>query len=89
MAIVGFVCCRNGTVSLTYLCHVFPSSSSYSSDALDFETEHRLDPVFDSPRMSRRSLRLAATTRGTEGGQAGHADACPSSTASLRDRAAR
>ncbi|XP_025071592.1 SUN domain-containing protein 1 isoform X7 [Alligator sinensis] len=33
-------------------------SSSYSSTALDFETEHKLDPVFDSPRMSRRSLRL-------------------------------
>ncbi|KAH0517850.1 SUN domain-containing protein 1 [Microtus ochrogaster] len=35
--------------------------SSYSSDALDFETEHRLEPVFDSPRMSRRSLRLVTT----------------------------
>ncbi|XP_021267611.1 SUN domain-containing protein 1 isoform X8 [Numida meleagris] len=34
--------------------------SSYSSDALDFEIEHKIDPVFDSPRMSRRSLRLAA-----------------------------
>uniref|UniRef100_A0A672TX07 Sad1 and UNC84 domain containing 1 n=1 Tax=Strigops habroptila TaxID=2489341 RepID=A0A672TX07_STRHB len=37
-------------------------SSSYSSDALDFETENQIDPVFDSPRMSRRSLRLAAAT---------------------------
>ncbi|XP_075371788.1 SUN domain-containing protein 1 isoform X2 [Mycteria americana] len=35
-------------------------SSSYSSSALDFETENKIDPVFDSPRMSRRSLRLAA-----------------------------
>lgn len=69
--------------------YTYALSSSYSSDALDFEMEHRLDPVFDSPRMSRRSLRLAATARGTEGGQAGHADACPGSTASLRDRAAR
>ncbi|KAM6350729.1 SUN domain-containing protein 1 isoform 7-T10 [Alca torda] len=34
--------------------------SSYSSSALDFETENKIDPVFDSPRMSRRSLRLAA-----------------------------
>ncbi|XP_036913868.1 SUN domain-containing protein 1 isoform X3 [Sturnira hondurensis] len=69
--------------------YTYALSSSYSSDALDFETEHRLDPVFDSPRMSRRSLRLAATARGTEGGLAGHTDACPSSTTSLRDRAAR
>ncbi|XP_014108060.1 PREDICTED: SUN domain-containing protein 1 isoform X2 [Pseudopodoces humilis] len=35
-------------------------NSSYSSSALDFETENKIDPVFDSPRMSRRSLRLAA-----------------------------
>ncbi|NWW46281.1 SUN1 protein, partial [Pedionomus torquatus] len=37
----------------------FCCSSSYSSSALDFETENKIDPVFDSPRMSRRSLRLA------------------------------
>ncbi|XP_031194328.1 SUN domain-containing protein 1 isoform X2 [Mastomys coucha] len=42
--------------------YTYALSSSYSSDALDFETEHRLEPVFDSPRMSRRSLRLATTT---------------------------
>uniref|UniRef100_A0A8D0G8U3 Sad1 and UNC84 domain containing 1 n=1 Tax=Sphenodon punctatus TaxID=8508 RepID=A0A8D0G8U3_SPHPU len=41
--------------------YTYSLSSSYSSTALDFETEHRLDPVFDSPRMSRRSLRLATT----------------------------
>ncbi|KGL72700.1 SUN domain-containing protein 1 [Tinamus guttatus] len=40
--------------------YTYALSSSYSSAALDFETEHNLDPVFDSPRMSRRSLRLAA-----------------------------
>ncbi|NXU24843.1 SUN1 protein, partial [Thalassarche chlororhynchos] len=39
---------------------LFCCSSSYSSSALDFETENKIDPVFDSPRMSRRSLRLAA-----------------------------
>lgn len=39
--------------------------------------------------MSRRSLRLAATVCGTEGGQAGDADSCLSSTASLKDRTAR
>ncbi|CAJ0928405.1 unnamed protein product [Ranitomeya imitator] len=37
-------------------------SSSYSSAALDFENLHKLDPVFDSPRMSRRSLRLTTPT---------------------------
>ncbi|KAL6458620.1 hypothetical protein MHYP_G00320920 [Metynnis hypsauchen] len=37
-------------------------SSSYSSSALDYEREHKLAPVFDSPRMSRRSLRLNAST---------------------------
>ncbi|NWS51596.1 SUN1 protein, partial [Chunga burmeisteri] len=41
--------------------YTYALSSSYSSSALDFETENRIDPVFDSPRMSRRSLRLAAT----------------------------
>ncbi|XP_075624104.1 SUN domain-containing protein 1 isoform X4 [Balearica regulorum gibbericeps] len=40
--------------------YTYALSSSYSSSALDFETENKLDPVFDSPRMSRRSLRLAA-----------------------------
>ncbi|NWR73469.1 SUN1 protein, partial [Centropus unirufus] len=40
--------------------YTYALSSSYSSDALDFETENKIDPVFDSPRMSRRSLRLAA-----------------------------
>lgn len=69
--------------------YTYALSSSYSSDALDFETEHRLDPVFDSPRMSRRSLRLATTACGPEGGQAGDAESCLSSTASLRDRTAR
>ncbi|XP_023603970.1 SUN domain-containing protein 1 isoform X7 [Myotis lucifugus] len=69
--------------------YTYALSSSYSSDALDFETEHKLDPVFDSPRMSRRSLRLATTACSTEGGQAGDADSCLGSTASLKDRTAR
>lgn len=43
---------------------VFSCSSSYSLTALEFETEHKLDPVFDSPRMSRRSLRLSAAGYG-------------------------
>ncbi|KAK3529341.1 hypothetical protein QTP70_029141 [Hemibagrus guttatus] len=33
-------------------------SSSYSTSALEYEREHKLPPVFESPRMSRRSLRL-------------------------------
>ncbi|XP_014390741.1 PREDICTED: SUN domain-containing protein 1 isoform X3 [Myotis brandtii] len=69
--------------------YTYALSSSYSSDALDFETEHKLDPVFDSPRMSRRSLRLATTACSTEGGQAGDADSRLGSTASLKDRTAR
>ncbi|XP_058566995.1 SUN domain-containing protein 1 isoform X13 [Neofelis nebulosa] len=69
--------------------YTYALSSSYSSDALTFETEHRLDPVFDSPRMSRRGLRLVATACATEDGQAGDAYSCASSTASLKDRAAR
>ncbi|NXU77295.1 SUN1 protein, partial [Oreotrochilus melanogaster] len=44
--------------------YTYALSSSYSSSALDFETENKIDPVFDSPRMSRRSLRLAAAGLG-------------------------
>eukprot|EP00070_Physeter_catodon_P047463 XP_028354357.1 SUN domain-containing protein 1 isoform X4 [Physeter catodon] len=51
--------------------YTYALSSSYSSDALDFETEHKLGPVFDSPRMSRRSLRLVTTAHAAEGGPAG------------------
>ncbi|XP_060548836.1 SUN domain-containing protein 1 isoform X5 [Pantherophis guttatus] len=40
--------------------YTYALSSSYSLTALEFETAHKLDPVFDSPRMSRRSLRLSA-----------------------------
>ncbi|XP_032249969.1 SUN domain-containing protein 1 isoform X6 [Phoca vitulina] len=69
--------------------YTYALSSSYSSDALAFETEHRLDPVFDSPRMSRRSLRLVTTTCAVEDGQAGDAHSCAGSTVSLKDRAAR
>uniref|UniRef100_A0A6I8N576 Sad1 and UNC84 domain containing 1 n=1 Tax=Ornithorhynchus anatinus TaxID=9258 RepID=A0A6I8N576_ORNAN len=47
--------------------YTYALSSSYSSEALNFETEHKLDPVFDSPRMSRRSLRLVTTHLGVGG----------------------
>ncbi|XP_047635331.1 SUN domain-containing protein 1 isoform X14 [Phacochoerus africanus] len=60
--------------------YTYALSSSYSSDALDFETEHKLDPVFDSPRMSRRSLRLVTTAHAAEDGPA---------VAAAGDRAAR
>uniref|UniRef100_A0A8D0Q0Z0 SUN domain-containing protein n=1 Tax=Sus scrofa TaxID=9823 RepID=A0A8D0Q0Z0_PIG len=60
--------------------YTYALSSSYSSDALDFETEHKLDPVFDSPRMSRRSLRLVTTAHAAEDGPA---------AAAAGDRAAR
>lgn len=51
------------------LLFLFYCSSSYSSSALDFETENKIDPVFDSPRMSRRSLRLAAGYSKSDDGQ--------------------
>uniref|UniRef100_A0A8C5QCD7 SUN domain-containing protein n=1 Tax=Leptobrachium leishanense TaxID=445787 RepID=A0A8C5QCD7_9ANUR len=45
--------------------YTYSLSSSYSSAALEFESLHKLDPVFDSPRMSRRSLRLSHTVNNT------------------------
>ncbi|XP_051995698.1 SUN domain-containing protein 1-like isoform X3 [Xyrauchen texanus] len=42
--------------------YTYSLSSSYSSAALNFEKEHEINPVYDSPRMSRRSLRLHPTT---------------------------
>ncbi|XP_070951579.1 SUN domain-containing protein 1 isoform X28 [Macaca nemestrina] len=69
--------------------YTYALSSSYSSDALDFETEHKLDPVFDSPRMSRRSLRLATTACTLGDGETVGADGGASSAVSLKNRAAR
>lgn len=66
--------------------YTYALSSSYSSDALDFETEHKLDPVFDSPRMSRRSLRLVTTAYSTEDSQARDAQTHSGRGASLKDR---
>ena len=37
---------------------MFDCSSSYSTTALEFEKEHQIAPVYESPKMSRRSLRL-------------------------------
>ncbi|KAF7242866.1 SUN domain-containing protein 1 [Varanus komodoensis] len=45
--------------------YTYALSSSYSSTALEFERKHKLDPVFDSPRMSRRSLHLSAAACST------------------------
>ncbi|XP_070617362.1 LOW QUALITY PROTEIN: SUN domain-containing protein 1-like [Erythrolamprus reginae] len=45
--------------------YTYALSSSYSLTALEFEIAHKLDPVFDSPRMSRRSLRLSAAGHGS------------------------
>ncbi|KAM6957248.1 SUN domain-containing protein 1 [Aplochiton taeniatus] len=41
--------------------YTYSLSSSYSTAALEFEKEHQIPAVFDSPRMSRRSLRLQTT----------------------------
>uniref|UniRef100_A0A673BX63 SUN domain-containing protein 1-like n=1 Tax=Sphaeramia orbicularis TaxID=375764 RepID=A0A673BX63_9TELE len=38
--------------------YTYSLSSSYSTAALEFEKEHKIAPVYESPRMSRRSLRL-------------------------------
>ncbi|XP_055079541.1 SUN domain-containing protein 1 isoform X2 [Periophthalmus magnuspinnatus] len=38
--------------------YTYALSSSYSTTALEFEKEHKIAPVYESPRMSRRSLRL-------------------------------
>ncbi|XP_074170155.1 SUN domain-containing protein 1 isoform X5 [Rhinolophus sinicus] len=64
-------------------------SSSYSSDALDFETQHKLGPVFDSPRMSRRGVHRLSTAHATGGGQAGDTQFCTSSTTTLKERVTR
>ncbi|KAM9746606.1 SUN domain-containing protein 1 isoform 3-T4 [Menidia menidia] len=49
--------------------YTYSLSSSYSTAALEFEKEHQIAPVYESPRMSRRSLRLQGATgqHGNEG----------------------
>ncbi|XP_041942659.1 SUN domain-containing protein 1 isoform X2 [Alosa sapidissima] len=42
--------------------YTYSLSSSYSLAALEFEQEHHIAPVYDSPRMSRKSLRLHTAT---------------------------
>ncbi|XP_069889486.1 SUN domain-containing protein 1 isoform X6 [Dipodomys merriami] len=69
--------------------YTYALSSSYSSDALDFETEHKLDPVFDSPRMSRRSLRLITTAYSTDSSQAVDTHSSSGRAVMFKDRAAR
>ncbi|XP_048408690.1 SUN domain-containing protein 1 [Stegostoma tigrinum] len=41
--------------------YTYALSSSYSTEAVDFESAHHLHPVYDSPRMSRRRLRPVST----------------------------
>ncbi|XP_075998764.1 SUN domain-containing protein 1 isoform X2 [Genypterus blacodes] len=54
--------------------YTYSLSSSYSTAALEFEKEHEIAPVYDSPRMSRRSLRLQinAGLYGDDDSQAQH-----------------
>ncbi|XP_062388342.1 SUN domain-containing protein 1-like isoform X2 [Sardina pilchardus] len=42
--------------------YTYSLSSSYSLAALEFEQEHHIAPVYDSPKMSRKSLRLHTAT---------------------------
>nr|XP_015801093.2 SUN domain-containing protein 1 isoform X3 [Nothobranchius furzeri] len=43
--------------------YTYSLSSSYSTAALEFEKEHQIAPVYESPKMSRRSLRLQNSSR--------------------------
>ncbi|XP_038619659.1 SUN domain-containing protein 1 isoform X6 [Tachyglossus aculeatus] len=69
--------------------YTYALSSSYSSEALNFETEHKLDPVFDSPRMSRRSLRLVTTANISNSGQTENVHSFAEDATSLQDRASK
>uniref|UniRef100_A0A6I8NQU2 Sad1 and UNC84 domain containing 1 n=1 Tax=Ornithorhynchus anatinus TaxID=9258 RepID=A0A6I8NQU2_ORNAN len=69
--------------------YTYALSSSYSSEALNFETEHKLDPVFDSPRMSRRSLRLVTTANISNSGQTENVHNSAENTTSLQDRTSK
>ncbi|XP_028843737.1 SUN domain-containing protein 1 isoform X2 [Denticeps clupeoides] len=70
-------CCPDNTG------YTYSLSSSYSSAALEFEREHRIAPVFDSPRMSRRSLRLH-TTGGLYGNDQSRGQSYSSSSSAKR-----
>ncbi|KAM9346285.1 SUN domain-containing protein 1 isoform 2-T2 [Symphorus nematophorus] len=48
--------------------YTYSLSSSYSTAALEFEREHQIAAVYESPRMSRRSLRLQ-TSAGHHGNE--------------------
>ncbi|KFQ17909.1 SUN domain-containing protein 1 [Merops nubicus] len=71
--------------------YTYALSSSYSSSALDFETENKIDPVFDSPRMSRRSLRLAAAgfSRADDARSDVHHDSSYAGSTSLREQSSQ
>ncbi|XP_075293035.1 SUN domain-containing protein 1-like [Opisthocomus hoazin] len=66
-------------------------SSSYSSSALDFETENKIDPVFDSPRMLRRSLRLsaAALKKSSDAPKDTHPDSSYAGNLSFREQSSK
>ncbi|NXS08088.1 SUN1 protein, partial [Neodrepanis coruscans] len=71
--------------------YTYALSSSYSSSALDFETENQIPPVFDSPRMSRRSLRLAAAghSKAEEGRNDSLHDSSYTGSVSFRDQSSK
>ncbi|NXL44586.1 SUN1 protein, partial [Podilymbus podiceps] len=71
--------------------YTYALSSSYSSSALDFETENKIDAVFDSPRMSRRSLRLAAAgfNKSDDARNDVHHDSSYAGNMSYREQASR
>ncbi|KFV62301.1 SUN domain-containing protein 1 [Dryobates pubescens] len=71
--------------------YTYALSSSYSSSALDFETENKIDPVFDSPRMSRRSLRLATAgfSKSDDAQNDAHHDSYYTGSRSLREQSSQ
>ncbi|XP_029813772.1 SUN domain-containing protein 1 isoform X5 [Manacus vitellinus] len=69
--------------------YTYALSSSYSSSALDFETENKIDPVFDSPRMSRRSLRLAGYSQAEDGRSDSLHDSSYAGNVSFREQSSK
>ncbi|XP_016896054.1 SUN domain-containing protein 1 isoform X3 [Cynoglossus semilaevis] len=63
--------------------YTYSLSSSYSTAALEFEQQHQIAPVYESPRMSRRSLRLQNS--GSHYGNESLADYSHSTTSTKRE----
>ncbi|KAF6732487.1 SUN domain-containing protein 1 [Oryzias melastigma] len=67
--------------------YTYSLSSSYSTAALEFEKEHQIAPVYESPRMSRRSLRLQSSAGHYD--NEGLADYCHNQSSSYTNKETR